>query len=221
MAQLSTETAGGGSGRFRWVLVAVVTLALVCAVTLTVINGAVSRKTRLLQNRILEAKQQEAAAAEKGAEQFQSYLESGASGRHVVDGPALHRFIEKRYGASVPDSVGPWRILLVDGLAAVEGVVDLEAYLQQMGMEQPASFGAVTGQEIPFGFRGHLETGHGRGRFVIEEVTLLGLPLPLDLVERVAGDGGSSVLIQQFPLPAGISEATIDGDRMVIHGDQP
>jgi hypothetical protein len=215
---------GGGLARFRWILAAVIAAVLILVVILTLLNTAISRKSRLLQDRILEENRTAAASAASGAALFERYLSDGAPGAHVVSGAALHRFIEKRYGSTVPDSIGPWRIVLSDGLALVEGVVDLEAYLLQMGMEQPVSLGTMAGQEIPFGFRGRLDSSSGMGRFVIEEVTLLGLPLPLDLVERVAGssaDGSGSVLIQQFPLPDGIVEAVIEGDRMVIHGVQP
>jgi hypothetical protein len=52
-------------------------------------------------------------------------------------------------------------------------------------------------------------------------VTVLGIPLPLDLVEQVgnpAGRPGESVLVQRFALPGGIQRATLHGELMVIHG---
>lgn len=211
-----------GLARYRWMLVAVIASVLVLAAVLAALNSAVSRKISRVQDRISEAKRQSAGEADIGGADFERYLADGTRGGHVIDGPALHRFIELRYGSRIPDSVGPWRIVLHDGLADVEGVVDLERYLQQVGMEQPASLGSIVGQEIPFGFSGRLEAENGRGRFVIEEVTLLGLPLPLELVERVGdGNSGSSVLIQQFALPGDISGARIVGDKVEIYGGHP
>lgn len=213
-----------GLTRYRWVLTAVIAAVLILVAVLVILDSVISRKTLLVQNRILEEELQRSAVAESGAMEFQRYLDGGARGRHVIDGPALHRFIEMRYDSRIPDSLGHWRIVLQEDKAEVEGVVHLERYLQQMGMDSPAALEPMAGQDVPFGFRGRLESASGRGRFIIEEVTLMGLPLPLELVERVAGSSSEnqgSALIQQFPLPGGIAGAMIDGDRVVINGGQP
>jgi hypothetical protein len=187
-----------------------------------VLDRVVAGRTRQLQARIAAEQAAGAAAAEREAAAFQTYLARGACGTYTLDGPVLSRFIAARYGALVPQSVGAWRVVLDDASAVVEGVVDLQRYLGEMGMEQPASLSGYTGQEIPFRFRGRLEADHGQGRFTVDEVALLGLPLPLDLVERVAGPsgrGGGSVLIQRFTLPDGISSVRIEDRKLVINGD--
>lgn len=204
----------------RWMVVLLASAGFL-VLMLVVLDQMVSCRTRRLQAHISEEQLDNAALAERNAAAFQLFLENGASGSHSLDGPGLSCFIAGRYGSRIPADVGPWRIVLSDGAVVVEGVVDLQGYLKEMEFEQPSSMSGFTGQKIPFSFRGRLEADHGHGLFTVEEVALLGLPLPLDMVERVAGSAGGekSVLIQRFALPDGISRIRIESNRMVINGD--
>jgi hypothetical protein len=213
-----------GAGRGRRVLLAMLVAAGLLVAVLVVLNLVVSSRARRLKNSITVDNGATAIEAGRAAAGFKNYLAAGARGDHTLDGPGLTRFIAGRYGDQVPRSVGAWRITLREGKTVVGGVVDLEAYLREMGMEQPATLSGFASQDIPFSFRGRLEANQSRGRFTVEEVSLLGLTLPLDLVQRVAESGGGardSVLVQQFALPGGITGASIEDDRMVIHGQGP
>ncbi len=218
--RIQAEKDRPGWSRTRLALVMLLGAAGLLALVLVVLDQVVAGRARRLQARIFAEQGAGAAAAQRDAEAFRNFLAREAVGTHTLDGPALSRFIAGRYGSIVPPSVSAWRIVLVDGAALVEGVVDLQRYLADMGMEQPVSLSGFNGQEIPFSFRGRLEADNGRGRFIVEEVALLGLPLPLDLVERVAGSpsGEESVLIQRFTLPDGIFRVWIEDQRMVING---
>lgn len=223
MKRIEPEKGRAGRTRSRRVLAVVLLAVFLLVAALAVLNLVVSSRARSLQQSIAADRVETAEAAHRAAAGFERYLAGGARGDLILDGPALTRFVDLRYGSGVPHSVEAWRISLRDGRAVVEGVVELQSYLLEMGMEQPASLRGLSGQ-VPFSFRGRLEAGQGRGCLTVEEVTLLGLPLPLDLVERVAGTAGrgeGSVLIQRFNLPEGISRAEIEKDRMVIHGSGP
>ncbi len=223
MTAIRTEKGRPGRSRTRRFLVALLVAAGLVVTVLVVLNLVVAARARRLQNSITVDQGATALEARRAAAGFERYLAGGARGEYSLDGPGLSRFIDGRYGSRVPRSVRAWRINLLDGRAVVEGVVDLQSYLQEMGMEQPASLRGLTGQDIPFSFRGRLETRQGLGRFTIEEVTLLGLTLPLEMVQRVAGTAGGrdSVLVQQFDLPAGIADAVMEENRLVIHGQGP
>jgi len=199
------------------VLVAVL-LLLAGLVTVRVLVGSRARRA---EAQIAAVDRAVAAEAESGVRRFERYLEVGGRGPHELDGPTLTRYLRQRYGARIPSSVETWRVELEDGLVVVGGLVDLDTYLGEMGMERPPALAGLGAQVLPFSFRGTLSSENGQGVFEVCGVSLLGLPLPLELVDRVgnpSGRNGGSVLVQRFRLPDGIRRAALDGDRMVIHG---
>jgi len=215
----ASEPGRPGRKRFRRLFVvlvlAVVTLLLVRAA----FHSHVASRARAVEQRIIEERRATEAAAEAAALAMERYLAGGERGRLAVDGPTLTRFIEGRYGGQVPGSISSWRVTLAGGEAILEGVVDLEQYLEEEGMEQPQSLSGFSGREISFSVRGRLQAEQGRGQFTVVAVHLLGLPLPLDLVERVGRSRDeSNVLVQQFDLPRGIERARVDEDMVVING---
>jgi hypothetical protein len=214
-----SEKGRAGQRWFRRLLLAAGIAAAVLVLIFCGLRWHVTQRARTVEQRILEERRDTETAAATAARNMERYLAMGEKTRLAVDGPTLTRFIEGRYGGQVPDSVSSWRVNLMGGEALLEGVVNLERYLGELGLEQPSSLSGLNGGDIPFSVRGRLEAEDGRGRFTVEAVSLLGLPLPLDLVERVGrSGGGDSVLIQHFDLPRGIERAVIDEDQVVING---
>ena len=205
----------------RRVLMAILLLAGLLLLVLVAMRITVAGRASSLQARIEGERRATEAAAQARAADFERYLSSGKRSRSFrLDGPAMTRFMAGRHGHKIPESVSAWRIVFRDGRAVVEGVVNLKRYLAEMGFQQPSSLAGLSGQEVPFSFNGRLVAEAGQGRFTVDEVTILGLPLPLEMVDRVAGteDGEESVLVQRFALPAGIEQAVIEDDGMVING---
>lgn len=211
----------GSAGR-RWsrrLLLAVVLGAAALLLVRATLRWQVDRRARTVERRILEERRETGAAAASAVRDMERCLAGGERTRLAVDGPTLTRFIDSRYGGQVPESVSSWRVVLAGGEAVLEGVVDLERYLEEQGLEKPPSLSGLGAGDIPFSVRGRLRAEGGRGSFTVEAVCLLGLPLPLDLVERVgASAGGGSVLVHYFDLPRGIERAVIDEDQVVING---